>query len=163
MAKAAGIVALTLVLAAATSAAGQARGSYRDSCKDVRQNGSMLRALCRNESGDLVPTAIDTSRCRDPIANTNGSLTCGAEGGRASTSRPNAGPAGEALGRSCQDVEQSGRTLRALCRDAQGNYVPNEIDLGTCKGAVANVNGRLTCGRPENGNNQDRQQRGSRP
>ena len=55
-----------------------AGGSFQQSCRDVRQQGSTLTAVCRDGRGRLSETAIDISRCgRSDIGNRNGTLACG--------------------------------------------------------------------------------------
>ena len=46
---------------------------------------------------------------------------------------------------SCRRIEQRGPILSALCRDVDGNYRSSSIDVGDCRGGIANTNGRLTC------------------
>ena len=52
-------------------------GSYRDSCRDVSVKGRQLSARCRRKSGEWRDTQLDMSRCRRPIGNDDGHLTCG--------------------------------------------------------------------------------------
>ena len=46
-----GLFAAAALVGLATSAAAQPPGSYRDSCRDIRIQGSVLTALCRRAGG----------------------------------------------------------------------------------------------------------------
>jgi hypothetical protein len=52
-------------------------GSYRESCRDVSLEGRRLSARCRRRNGEWRDSQLDTSRCRTPISNDDGRLTCG--------------------------------------------------------------------------------------
>jgi hypothetical protein len=51
-------------------------GTYRDSCRDFAVDGRRLEARCRRRNGDWRDTEIDFSRCKSPIRNDDGRLTC---------------------------------------------------------------------------------------
>jgi hypothetical protein len=51
-------------------------GSYQQSCTSSRMRGSMLTATCPTANGQQITTTLDTSRCRNDIANINGRLEC---------------------------------------------------------------------------------------
>lgn len=73
-------VAAGLLTTAPASA--QASGSYRASCTNIDQRGPVLRAMCRDVRGQLVPTQIDLRNCGGGgVANVNGRLACGGGGG----------------------------------------------------------------------------------
>jgi hypothetical protein len=82
------LFAPALLLIPLSGALAQAGGSYRGSCSNISQDGSMLTAQCRGAGGQTFTTSIDTARCGGGgIANTNGRLTCGGVAGSASRSR----------------------------------------------------------------------------
>jgi len=69
--------ALLTMLAVASPASAQVpRGSYVQSCQDVRFDGVMLSAICLSVAGRYVPTRLAVGNCRGDISNTNGQLTC---------------------------------------------------------------------------------------
>ena len=56
---------------------GRPRGSFYGSCRDIDQDGPMLRAMCKDRRGDWRPAQINLRRCGGaPIANQNGRLSC---------------------------------------------------------------------------------------
>ena len=52
-------------------------GSYRESCRDISVERRQLSARCRRKNGDWRDTQLDLSRCKHPIGNDDGRLTCG--------------------------------------------------------------------------------------
>ena len=53
------------------------RGSYRDSCEDVRMDGYTLRATCQRRDGSWRWTSLDGAYdCDGRIANFDGRLVC---------------------------------------------------------------------------------------
>lgn len=74
------IVAIGIAVIAGLSAvpaAAQPRGSYRASCRDIREHGPFLTAECRARNGRWVRSRLDLRDCgRAGIANINGRLTC---------------------------------------------------------------------------------------
>jgi hypothetical protein len=71
-----GVAALTGMSLAAYAQA-PPPGSYQQSCRDVRMQGSTLSAVCRraNGRGDQV-TALNVAHCVGDIGNNNGQLIC---------------------------------------------------------------------------------------
>jgi hypothetical protein len=55
---------------------GRNRGSYLATCRDVRQEGPMIRARCQDQDGDWRTSRIDARECRYDIANIDGRLAC---------------------------------------------------------------------------------------
>jgi hypothetical protein len=52
-------------------------GSWSQSCTNASMQGSILRAQCRNNFGQLVYSQIDTSQCYNAgVRNSNGQLSC---------------------------------------------------------------------------------------
>ena len=49
---------------------------------------------------------------------------------------------------SCRDVQTYGDSVSAVCRRVDGGWERTVLrDLDGCRGDIANMNGRLTCGR----------------
>src|SRR5215471_12353866 len=55
-------------------------GSYQQTCRDIRSNGSQLIATCRKQDGSYRNTALDTTSCRGNIVNDDGQLRCASVG-----------------------------------------------------------------------------------
>ena len=80
--------ALVLIgLPAAVFAQAPPPGSYRESCRDVRIQGTTLTAVCRkaNGRGEQL-TALNVEHCVGDIGNNNGQLQC--NGGRPAAPLP---------------------------------------------------------------------------
>lgn len=45
----------------------------------------------------------------------------------------------------CRDSRVSGSQLSARCLDSRGRERSTSLDVGSCRGDIANVNGTLTC------------------
>src|SRR5712692_6269392 len=67
-------------------------GSYQQSCRDFRMQGSTLTALCRraNGRGEQI-TALNVAHCAGDIGNNNGQLQC--SGGQPAAPPPRPGTA----------------------------------------------------------------------
>jgi hypothetical protein len=74
-----GLFAVVALAGLSLSAYAQAvpPGSYQQSCRNIRMQGSTLSAVCRraNGRGDQ-PTALNVTHCAGDIGNNNGQLTC---------------------------------------------------------------------------------------
>lgn len=55
-------------------------GSWTQSCRNYAMNGSVLEAECRDRSNRWRFSELDMRYCRQPVANVNGTLTCGEVG-----------------------------------------------------------------------------------
>jgi hypothetical protein len=55
---------------------GNAGGTFRASCRDIRQDGPMIRARCQDQDGNWRTSRIDARECRQDIANIDGRLAC---------------------------------------------------------------------------------------
>jgi CVNH domain len=85
-----GLFAAAALVGLATSAAAQPAGSYRDSCRDIRMQGSVLTALCRRAGGrGEQRSALNVEHCVGDIGNNNGNLVC--NGGQPVSPPPSAG------------------------------------------------------------------------
>src|SRR5216684_7151644 len=89
-----GVFAGAMLAALCSSAYAQAPppGSYQQSCRDIRMQGSSLSALCRraNNRGEQ-PTALNVAHCAGDIGNNNGQLQC--SGGQPAPPPPRPGTA----------------------------------------------------------------------
>ena len=74
-------------------------GSYQQSCRDIRMQGSTLIAVCRraNGRGDQ-PTALNVAHCVGDIGNNNGQLICNGGQSVALPPQPRQGSAPPYLG-----------------------------------------------------------------
>jgi hypothetical protein len=77
-------------IAFSASAQAQPPGSYQESCRAIRMQGSTLSAVCRTVGGRERSTALNIARCVGDIGNNNGTLLC--SGGRPVPPRQGAGP-----------------------------------------------------------------------
>jgi hypothetical protein len=74
-----GLLALAALAGLATPAYPQTPppGSYMQSCRDIRMQGTTLTALCRRAGGRREQlTALNVARCIGDIGNNNGQLQC---------------------------------------------------------------------------------------
>ena len=74
-----GLFAAAVLVGLASSAAAQRPppGSYRESCRDIRMQGSVLHALCRRARGrGEQRTALNIAHCVGDIGNNDGHLVC---------------------------------------------------------------------------------------
>ena len=53
------------------------RGSYQQTCRNVRLDGDRLQAECQDRTGSWRRSSLDFGVCRGDIANDNGELKCG--------------------------------------------------------------------------------------
>ena len=53
-------------------------GSYQQSCRRARMNGTVLTATCTNNQSNWVRSSLDVTRCQPwtDIGNVNGRLRC---------------------------------------------------------------------------------------
>jgi len=125
-------------------------GSYQQSCRDARVNGSgpnaMLSASCQDSRGRWSYSSIRFSQCRGDIANQNGRLAC-AWGGGGGGGGPGWGgglPNGT-YQQSCRDARVNGNMLSASCQDNRGRWNYSSIRYRDCRYDIRNDNGRLAC------------------
>ena len=45
----------------------------------------------------------------------------------------------------CQNIRFDGAVLSAACLSGGGRYIPTQLAVGSCRGAISNTNGQLTC------------------
>lgn len=63
-------------------------GSYQQTCRDIRANGSQLTASCQDNRGRWNYSSLNFRDCRDDIMNDNGRLACRWGGGGGGGGRP---------------------------------------------------------------------------
>jgi hypothetical protein len=118
-------------------APGLPRGSYTETCRDIRMKGSTLYAVCRSFDGREAPTSLrDANHCAQGIVNLNGILNCEVS---------DVLPPGSYIS-TCKDVRMQGTTLHATCDNGKDHWIPAELrDAHKCSGDIANMNGTLRC------------------
>jgi len=117
------------------------RGSYAQSCRDIRTRGDDLIAVCETINGQWAPTTLDGfNRCSGDIVNDNGRLECTRQGGRLV-------PVGS-YSQTCRNVYVRGDVLRAQCQDREGRWNWSQLnDWDDCRRGIVNEDGRLRCNR----------------
>jgi hypothetical protein len=145
-----------LISAAPCAAQGVPSGSYRQTCRDPRVEGSVLYATCANNDSSWQNTSLpDFRRCRTEIINDNGNLRCSAERGTwqrgyghdRDRDRREGVPPGNYV-RTCRDIRISGATLQANCEKKNGKWRESSLrDFNRCTRGIENDNGKLVCGR----------------
>ncbi len=134
------------------------RGSYRDSCRSVRERGNVLSAECRDTRGRYRDTTLRYRDCVGDIGNNNGQLVCnrrpggggpGWGGGGPGNGGPGWGNNGRLPGgswaRSCRGGQMRGTVLSARRDGGRGND-STSLDMRQCRtGNAGNRNGRLVC------------------
>jgi hypothetical protein len=74
-------LAVAIALASSIPALATPDDSYRESCRQIQQDGPMLTALCRDRDGGWASTSLDLRTCQGGgVSNRNGRLMCA--GGR---------------------------------------------------------------------------------
>ncbi|MBU4566441.1 MAG: CVNH domain-containing protein [Desulfarculus sp.] len=115
-------------------------GSYRNSCKDCYVDNGWLYCRCKNGRDGRNDTRIHYTRCNGDIANVDGWLTCGGQGGGGYHRMP-----GGSWRDSCRNGRVQGNELTAECRNGNGKWVQSWISLNKCPGNLSNMDGRLVC------------------
>ena len=138
-------IAVSLLSLATLAASAQpVRGSFERTCRNIRVSGPSLTADCRDASGRYRTSSVAYDQCRGDIANNNGLLFCDiADRGRRVTG---------SFEQSCRNIQTSGGTLTADCADSSGRIRHSTMDLGRCRGDIANNDGRLICNDGFSGN-----------
>jgi len=115
------------------------RGSYAQTCRDIRTRGDDLRAVCETVNGEWVSSTLDGyDRCVGDIVNDDGRLECTRQGGRTV-------PQGS-YSQTCRNIYVRGDYLRAQCQDTHGNWVWSQLnDWDDCRRGIDNINGQLRC------------------
>lgn len=137
----------TYMYAAPQGWGGNPYGSYRDSCRDIRDNGSRVSASCQRTDGSWNNTALDYRGCRGQIINDNGNLRCGSSGSwQGGGDWQNGLPRGD-FRQTCRDVGMRGDDLVARCQRRDGGWQRTKLDdAARCRGSIINDDGNLRCG-----------------
>jgi len=134
-------LAVTLAATAAASQAhlyGSPPGSYLNSCTDVINTGTQLRARCKTHDERWIPAQLQHLLfCVSDISTDDGVLVCTRD------RTMNGGPVGS-YEKTCRDIHRVEGQLYATCRRRLGEWVPTSINA-TCMGEISNEDGALTC------------------
>lgn len=108
-------------------------GSYAQSCQHVEMHGTTMTALCKNDSGNLIPARLENAAsCIADLANSNGVLQCKG-----------------AYTQTCQGLGWRGAALFGQCTGFFGGLQATELGYAkSCleeKHVIANINGSLRC------------------
>jgi len=121
-------------------------GSYRETCKNIRQRGDTLYARCKGGDDRWHDTSLDEiGRCTDDINNINGRLQCNKEAREVVHGRAPEG----SYAATCRDIHVDGSRLSARCRTGYGDWVESSLNLDGCRGDISNNDGRLRCATTE--------------
>ena len=124
-------------------------GSYRATCKNIKQRGDVLFARCKDGYNHWNDTSLnDIGRCVGEIANINGQLQCNREARAVIAGRA---PEGSYAG-TCRDIHLDGNRLYARCQNGNGEWIDTSLDnLDGCTGDISNIEGQLRCRREREG------------
>jgi hypothetical protein len=124
------------------------RGSYRETCRDIRMRGDSLTARCQAVNGRWVRTSLnDVGRCIGEIVNDDGYLQCGRRTWQAKGTYVE----------SCAPIYVRGDDLRARCQTRDGRWLWTSLDgFERCRDGIVNIDGQLRCGGGERGDYGDR-------
>jgi hypothetical protein len=114
------------------------RGSYKETCRDIRVRGDYLSAKCQTMIGRWNRTSLDDiGRCVGEIVNDDGNLRCGRRAWQVSGT----------FVQTCAPIYLLGDVLRARCQTRDGRWVWTGLnDADNCRAGIVNVDGRLACG-----------------
>lgn len=114
------------------------RGSYKETCRDIRRQGDMLVARCQTIDGRWMRSSLDdVQRCVGEIVNDNGQMQCSRQPFQAN------GP----YMQTCSPVYVRGDDLRARCATRDGRWVWTSLDhFQDCRAPIVNWDGQLRCG-----------------
>jgi hypothetical protein len=123
-------------------------GDYKLTCRDIRNDGNVLKANCQKVDGGWRSTSLDTRSCRNQIVNEDGRLRCAAGGGHGY------GPGGWQGGippgdyrLTCENIRVNGQRLDASCQKTDGSWRNTSLEnFSRCGDRISNVDGRLRCG-----------------
>ncbi len=122
-------------------------GSYQQTCRNARTNGSQLIASCQKKDGHWRDTSIDTSSCSGGIVNDDGQLRCASGGsyGGGWQGPTQALPPGD-YQKSCQNIHINGDELVASCQKRDGSWRDTTLKhVNECGGQIVNIDGNLHC------------------
>lgn len=119
------------------------KGTYQNSCKNIRVDGNQLKAKCEKRNGSWNSTKINYKKCKGDISNNNGELSCNGGGSKI--------PKGSYRD-TCRDSYVEGGRLYSQCKKKNGSWNKTSINYKNCNKDIKNDNGKLSCG---SGNNSD--------
>lgn len=128
-----GVVTLSAVAPQPSYAAALPSGSYQATCVDAYADGAVLTATCSTGTNVWKTTQLEYGSCTSEVWNAYGHLVC-----------VNGRPVGS-YERSCESITFDGNWLKASCRTMSGSYQGTRIDVPSCTGDIANINGVLKC------------------
>ncbi len=113
------------------------RGSYVETCRDIRVDGNNLFAKCENMRHRWMRTSLQQfDGCVGGIINDDGQLVCGRR----------AAPFSGSYVRTCAPIYVRGDDLRARCLTVNQQWAWTQLDgFDRCRGDIANENGQLRC------------------
>jgi CVNH domain len=148
------------------------RGSFVQSCRDVRVRWNVLLARCQARDGRWVDASLEQySRCNNEISNEDGQLRCGREFVRdrdrdwdrdrdrdrdrdhdrdrdRDHDRGRGYEPGGSYAQTCREVRTRGNDLTAVCQNMNGQWVGSTLNgYDRCVGEIVNDDGRLECTR----------------
>jgi len=133
---------LSIILTVSTEAA-EPEGSYRQTCKDLELKGDLLTAQCLTRKEKYEPARLVIYGCLDDIANMDGQLSC---------SKGNRLPPSGSYKLTCRHIEMGTivnvpMTAQCLARDGDWKRTNHSA---VCENGrdLANINGQLSCQRP---------------
>lgn len=142
-------IATAVIFAAPAEARWAPSGSYAATCRNVRYDGDLLTASCKRRDGSWHNTYLDNADdCDANIVNNNGQLECGWSDWHGRRSGRDYDAPNGSYERTCTNIRMDGYTLKATCQRADGGWRWSSLeDAYDCDGRIANMNGRLICGR----------------
>lgn len=127
-------------------------GSWRSSCRNAREVGSILYADCDEGNGNFMSSRVNTANCGDDgVRNLSGTLACAdrrdedGDRGNRGESNPIANLPLGSWRTSCRNAYQTGHVLYAQCNNGAGGWQNTSIDLRQCRGPLGNDHGNLVC------------------
>ncbi len=127
------------------------RGSYRETCRNIRMRGDTLTARCQTSGGRWLKTSLDdVQTCVGEIVNDEGNLECSRNPWQVSGT----------FVQTCAPIYIRGDDLRARCQRRDGRWVWTSLaGYQGCGGGIVNIDGQLRCG---GGDRDDRDRYGDR-
>lgn len=118
------------------------RGSWRASCRNATQDGTMLYAQCDNGASGWNDTSMDLNDCPSQVVdNSRGYLVCRNGGGFGFRGVP---PGSWRY--SCRNASMEGPVIFAECNTGRGGWQQSSFDTNQCPGgSLGNVHGNLAC------------------
>jgi CVNH domain len=114
------------------------RGSFRETCRNIRMRGDSLSARCQTMSGSWIRSSLDdVDHCVGEIVNDDGHLQCGRRGWQATGT----------FVQTCAPIYINGDVLHARCQTGDGRWVWSSLnDADGCRAGIINIDGQLRCG-----------------